>query len=113
MSILTLYPPQAVRQVVLAVHCLVAGGDVAEVAGLLHAVGWREGFKGKQAVVAVHLRWYVCHKKTRFFFLKAEMHRHFFYNRFFFFNKMHLIIVYVHLKKERGLICSKPATCVF
>lgn len=66
MSILTLYPPQAVRQVVLAVHCLVAGGDVAEVAGLLHAVGWREGFEGKQAVVAVHLRRYACHKKKLF-----------------------------------------------
>lgn len=63
----TLYPPEAVRQVVLAVDCLVAGGDVAEVAGLLHAVGRREGFEGKQAVVAVHLRWYVCHKKIRFF----------------------------------------------
>lgn len=59
---LTLYPPQTVRQVVLAVHRLVAGGDVAEVAGLLHAVGWREGLKGKQAVVAVHLRGYVCQR---------------------------------------------------
>lgn len=82
MSTLTLYPPQAVRQVVLAVHCLVAGGDVAEVAGLLHAVGWREGFEGKQAVVAVHLRWYVCHKKK--VFLKAKMHRHFYHNSLFF-----------------------------
>lgn len=99
MSILTLYPPQAVRQVVLAVHCLVAGGDVAEVAGLLHAVGWREGFEGKQAVVAVHLRWYVCHKES---FL-GQMHRHFFCNRIFFLNKMHLIIDYVKIKKGAGV----------
>ena len=55
-----MYPPQAVRQVIFAVDCLVAGGDVAEVAGLLHAVWWREGFEGEEAVVAVHLIWNTC-----------------------------------------------------
>lgn len=70
---LTLYPPQAVRQVVLAVHRLVAGGDVAEVAGLLHAVGRREGFEGKQAVVAVNLRRNICQKQKPFcWFLKNK-----------------------------------------
>lgn len=88
MSTLTLYPPQAVGQVVLAVHCLVAGGDVAEVAGLLHAVGWREGFEGKQAVVAVHLRWYVYHKKISFFF-KGRDAPTFLLQQLFFLNKMH------------------------
>lgn len=37
---LTMYSPQAVRQVILAVDSLVAGGDIAEIAGLLHAVWW-------------------------------------------------------------------------
>ncbi|TNN88871.1 hypothetical protein EYF80_000749 [Liparis tanakae] len=46
----------AVRQVILAVDSLVAGGDVAEVAGLLHAVWWGHGLEREQAVVAVHLR---------------------------------------------------------
>lgn len=55
MQMVTVYPPQAVRQVILAVDSLVAGGDVAEVAGLLHAVGWRKRFKREQAVVTVHL----------------------------------------------------------
>lgn len=59
---LTMYSPQAVRQVILAVDSLVAGGDVAEVAGLLHAVWWEEGLKGEQAVVAINLRWYICQK---------------------------------------------------
>lgn len=57
---LTVYPPQAVRQIVLAVDRLITGGDVTEVAGLLHAVWWREGLEGKQAVVAVNLRRYIC-----------------------------------------------------
>lgn len=52
-----MYPPQAVRQVVLAVDGLVAGSDVAEVTGLLQAVGRWDRLQGKQAVVAVHLRW--------------------------------------------------------
>lgn len=56
----TVYPPQAVRQIVLAVDRLITGGDVTEVAGLLHAVWWREGLEGKQAVVAVNLRRYIC-----------------------------------------------------
>lgn len=56
---LTMYPPQAVGQVILAVDRLVAGGDVAEVAGLLHVVGWRKRFKWEQAMVAVHLRRYI------------------------------------------------------
>lgn len=43
----TVYSPQAVRQVILTVDCLVAGGDVAKVAGLLHAVWWGEGLEGK------------------------------------------------------------------
>lgn len=60
----TVYPPQAVRQVILAVDSLVAGGDVAEVAGLLHTVRWWEWFKGEQAVVAVHLTWYICSSGT-------------------------------------------------
>lgn len=59
-----MYPPQAVGQVVLAVDSLVAGGDVAEVAGLLHAVWWWEGLEGEEAVVAVHLRRYICQKQT-------------------------------------------------
>lgn len=62
----TMYPPQAVRQVVLAVDCLVARCDVAEVAGLLHAIWWREGLEGEEAVVAVHLRWYICQRQQRF-----------------------------------------------
>lgn len=57
---LTVYPPQAVRQIVLAVDRLITGGDVTKVAGLLHAVWWREGLEGKQAVVAVDLRRYIC-----------------------------------------------------
>lgn len=57
---LTVYPPQAVRQIILAVDRLITGGDVTEVAGLLHAVWWREGLEGKQAVVAVNLRRYIC-----------------------------------------------------
>lgn len=73
-SSLTLYSPQTIRQVVLAVHRLVAGGDVAEVAGLLHAVGWREGLEGKEAVVAVHFRWYVCQQHRPCFLKKTEMH---------------------------------------
>lgn len=60
-----MYPPQAVGQIILAVDCLVAGGDIAEVAGLLHAVWWREGLEGKQAVVAVHLRRYICQRQKR------------------------------------------------
>lgn len=103
MSILTLYPPQAVRQVVLAVHCLVAGGDVAEVAGLLHAVGWREGFKGKQAVVAVHLRWYVCHKKTRFFFFKGRDAPTFLLQQIFFFQQNAFNYCLCTLKKGAGV----------
>lgn len=59
-----MYPPQAVRQVILAVDGLVAGGDVAEVAGLLHAVGWREGLEGEEAVVAVHLRRHIYQSQT-------------------------------------------------
>lgn len=55
-----MYPPQAVRQVILAVDRLVARGDVAEVAGLLHAVWWGKGLKRKQAMVAVHFCWYIC-----------------------------------------------------
>lgn len=65
-TFLTVYPPQAVRQVVLAVDCLVAGGDVAEVAGLLQAVWWGEGLEGEQAVVAVHLRRYICQRQRQF-----------------------------------------------
>jgi len=61
---ITVYPPQAVRQVILAVDSLVAGGDVAEVAGLLHAVWWGHGLKREQAVVAVHLRRYICQRQT-------------------------------------------------
>lgn len=57
-----MYSPQAVRQVILAVDGLVAGGDVAEIAGLLHAVWWEEGLEGEQAVVAIHIRWYICQK---------------------------------------------------
>lgn len=55
-----MYPPQAVRQIILAVDRLITGGDVTEVAGLLHAVWRGEGFEGKQAVVAVNLRRYIC-----------------------------------------------------
>ena len=62
----TMYPPQAVRQVILAVYSLVAWGDVAKVAGLLHAVWWGEGLEGEQAVVAVHLRWYIWQKQTTY-----------------------------------------------
>lgn len=65
-AFLTVYPPQAVRQVILAVDRLVAGGDVAEIAGLLHAVWWREGLEGEEAVVAVHLRWYICQRQKWF-----------------------------------------------
>ena len=61
-----MYPPQAVGQVILAVDCLVAGSDVAEVAGLLHAVWWREGLEGEQAVVTVHLRRYICQRQKQF-----------------------------------------------
>ena len=61
-----MYPPQAVRQIILAVDRLVAGGDVAEVAGLLHAVWWGKRLEGEQAVVAVHLRWYICQTEKRF-----------------------------------------------
>lgn len=60
-----MYPPQAVRQVILAVDSLVAGGDVAEVAGLLHAVWWGEGLEGEQAVVTIHLRRYICHRQRQ------------------------------------------------
>lgn len=55
----TMYPAQAVRQVILAVDGLVAGSDVAEVAGLLHAVWRGQRLEGEEAVVAVHLRWYI------------------------------------------------------
>lgn len=55
-----MYPPQAVRQIILAVDRLITGGDVTEVAGLLHAVWRGEGLEGKQAVVAVNLRWHIC-----------------------------------------------------
>lgn len=58
-TFITLYPPQAVWQVILAVDRLVAGGDVAEVAGFLHAVRRGERLEGKQAVVAVHFRRYI------------------------------------------------------
>lgn len=64
-SFITVYPPQAVRKVILAVDSLVAGGHVAEVAGLLHAVWWRQGLKREEAVVAVHLRGYVCQRTTK------------------------------------------------
>lgn len=53
-----MYPPEAVRQVIFAVHCLVTGSDVTEVAGFLKTVGWGKGFQGKEAVVAVYLRWH-------------------------------------------------------
>lgn len=35
-----MYPSQTIRKIILAVDRFVAGGDIAEVAGLLHAV-WR------------------------------------------------------------------------
>lgn len=54
-----MYSPQTIRHVILAVDRFVAGGNVAEIAGLLHAVWWREGLQRKQAVVAVHLRRYI------------------------------------------------------
>lgn len=63
---LTMYPPQAVRQIILAVDRFVAGGDVAEVAGLLHAVWWGKRLQGKQAMIAVHLRWYICQRQKQF-----------------------------------------------
>lgn len=63
---LTMNPPQAVRQVILAVHRLVTRGDVTKVSSLLHAVWWRKGLKGKQTVVAVHLRWYICRRQKQF-----------------------------------------------
>lgn len=60
---LTMYPPQTVRQVIFAVDRLIAGGDVTEIAGLLHTIRWREGLKGKQAVVTVHLRRNICQRQ--------------------------------------------------
>lgn len=53
---LTMYPPEAVRQVIFAVDCLVTGSDVTEVAGFLKTVWWGKGFQGKEAVVTVYLR---------------------------------------------------------
>lgn len=53
----TMYPPETVRQVVFAVDRLVTGSDVIEVAGFLEAVGGKKGLQGKEAMVAVHLRW--------------------------------------------------------
>lgn len=61
-----MYSPQAVRQVILGVDSLVARGNVAKVAGLLHAVWWEERLKGEQTVVAIHLRWYICQKPKQF-----------------------------------------------
>lgn len=68
-----MYPPQTVRQVILAVDGLVAGGDVAEVAGLLYAVWWGEWLKGEQAVVAIHLRRYICQRQKQ----KIAQYKHF------------------------------------
>lgn len=65
-----MYPPQAVRQVILAVDRLIARGNVTKVAGLLHTIWWREGLKGKQAVVAVHLRREICQKQKYILNLK-------------------------------------------
>lgn len=73
---LTVYPPQAVRQVILAVDRLIARGDVTKVAGLLHTVWWREGLKGKQAVVAVHLRRNICQRQKQFQKKKRQLHKH-------------------------------------
>lgn len=73
-----MYPPQAIRQVILAVDRLIARGNVTKVAGLLHAIWWREGLKGKQAVVAVHLRWDICQKQKRIKKKKkiTQLHKH-------------------------------------
>lgn len=57
---LTMYPPQAVRQIILAVHRLVTGSDVTEVAGFLHSIGRRDGLEWEQAVVAVNFCWNTC-----------------------------------------------------
>lgn len=65
-TFLTMYPPQTVRQVILAVDCFVAGSDVAEIAGLLHAVWRGKGLEGEQTVVAVYLRWYICQREKQF-----------------------------------------------
>lgn len=69
----TVYPPQAVRQVILAVDRLIARGDITEVAGLLHTIWWKEGLKGKQAVVAIHLRWYICQREKQYIYI--QMHK--------------------------------------
>lgn len=53
-----MYPPEAVRQVIFAVDCLVTGSDVTEIAGFLKTVGGRKGFQGKEAVVTVNLGWH-------------------------------------------------------
>lgn len=47
-----MYPPEAVRQVIFTVDCLVTGSDVTEIAGFLKTAGWW-GFQGKEAVVTV------------------------------------------------------------
>lgn len=47
-----MYPPEAVRQVIFTIDCLVTGSDVTEIAGFLKTVG-RRWFQGEEAVVTV------------------------------------------------------------
>lgn len=51
---LTVYPPEAVGQVIFAVHSFVTGSDVTEVACFVEPIEWRQRLQGKEAMIAVH-----------------------------------------------------------